>query len=95
MSQAQQAAINSRITRKLEGGRPHKVYDYMFIQMSMEQFIKEYAGRKILIMNSDAKREGLEGPAGPHGQRNFASMNAHHPGNQASVSPRGGLIYQG
>ena len=27
----QQAAINSRITRKLEGGRPHKVYDYMFI----------------------------------------------------------------
>lgn len=49
----QQAMINSRITRKLEGGRPHKVYDYMFIQMSMEQFIKEYAGRKILIMNTD------------------------------------------
>ena len=23
--------VNSRITRKLEGGRPHKVYDYMFI----------------------------------------------------------------
>jgi len=30
-AQAHQAAINSRITRKLEGGRPHKVYDYMFI----------------------------------------------------------------
>jgi len=56
--QVQQAAINSRITRKLEGGRPHKVYDYMFIQMSMEQFIKEYAGRKILIMNNDARKEG-------------------------------------
>lgn len=35
MSQAN-TNVNSRITRKLEGGRPHKVYDYMFIQMSNE-----------------------------------------------------------
>jgi hypothetical protein len=41
--------MNSRITRKLEGGRPHKVYDYMFIQMSNEQFKGEYAGRKIIV----------------------------------------------
>jgi hypothetical protein len=41
--------VNNRITRKLEGGRPHKVYDYMFIQMSNEQFKGEYAGRKIIV----------------------------------------------
>ena len=44
-----QTIVNSRITRKLEGGRPHKVYDYMFIQMSNEQFKGEYAGRKIIV----------------------------------------------
>jgi hypothetical protein len=43
----------NRITRKLEGGRPHKVYDYMFIQMSNEQFNKEYAGHKIQVIGSD------------------------------------------
>jgi len=69
------------------------VYDYMFIQMSMEQFIKEYAGRKILIMNTDPKKEGHDVLGGPHGNRNFASINAHNQGNP-SVSPRGGLIYQ-
>ena len=37
----------NRITRKLEGGRPHKVYDYMFIQMSNEQFKSEYEQKKI------------------------------------------------
>ena len=97
--QVQQAAINSRITRKLEGGRPHKVYDYMFIQMSMEQFIKEYAGRKILIMNNESKKDGPEANALQHGNKNFSSINPqynlnHHHLNQGSVSPRGGLIYQ-
>ena len=47
--QISQNNMNSRITRKLEGGRPHKVYDYMFIQMSNEQFKGEYAGRKIIV----------------------------------------------
>jgi len=100
MSQQQvhQTAINSRITRKLEGGRPHKVYDYMFIQMSMEQFIKEYAGRKILIMNNDPKKEGAEhNPHFQNGAKNFSSINQtymNHHQNQGSVSPRGGLIYQ-
>jgi hypothetical protein len=42
-----------RIARKLDGGRPHKVYDYMFIQMSNEQFAKEYAGSKIQVISSD------------------------------------------
>jgi|APSaa5957512535_1039671.scaffolds.fasta_scaffold18484_1 hypothetical protein len=49
--------MNSRITRKLEGGRPHKVYDYMFIQMSNEQFKGEYAGRKIIVQVQDRDRE--------------------------------------
>jgi hypothetical protein len=56
----------------------------------MEQFIKEYAGRKILIMNTDQKKDGHDVLGG---NRNFASINAHHQVNQASVSPRGGLIY--
>ena len=41
--------INNRITRKLEGGRPHKVFDYMFIQMSNELFIKEYLEKKVKV----------------------------------------------
>ena len=88
---AQQTVINSRFTRKLEGGRPHKVYDYMFIQMSMEQFVKEYAGRKILIINNDTKKDTPDAP-----NKNYQSANNHGYGgiNQGSVSPRAGLIYQ-
>jgi len=37
-ARSEEQAINNKITRKLEGGRPHKVFDYMFIQMSNEQF---------------------------------------------------------
>ena len=49
--------INCRITRKLEGGRPHKVYDYMFIQMSNEQFKSEYEQKKIFIYKSPKDEE--------------------------------------
>jgi hypothetical protein len=31
MNKENQESINKKITRKLEGGRPHKIYDYMFI----------------------------------------------------------------
>jgi len=41
--------VNVRITRKLDGGRPHKVYDYMFIQMSNEQFKSEYNDKKLQV----------------------------------------------
>ena len=65
----------------------------MFIQMSMEQFIKEYAGRKILIMNNESKKDGPEANAQPpYGNKNFSQINAQM--NQGSISPRGGLIYQ-
>ena len=47
-----QQNINCRITRKLEGGRPHKVYDYMFIQMSNEQFKSDYENKKIFVQKS-------------------------------------------
>lgn len=66
----------------------------MFIQMSMEQFIKEYAGRKILIINNENKKDAPELQQSQN--KNFMSIN--HPNihnfNQGSISPRGGLIYQ-
>ncbi len=53
MNKENQESINKKITRKLEGGRPHKIYDYMFIQMSNEQFTKEYLGKTIIVQNND------------------------------------------
>ena len=50
-------ALNCRITRKLEGGRPHKVYDYMFIQMSNEQFKNDYEQKKIFVTKPPGKEE--------------------------------------
>ena len=29
------------------------MYDYMFIQMSLEAFNKDFAGKKILVMTQD------------------------------------------
>ena len=54
--------INNRITRKLEGGRPHKVYDYMFVQMSNEQFQKEYAGKKVIIKEDKLPKASIASP---------------------------------
>lgn len=48
----------------------------MFIQMSMEQFIKEYAGRKILIMNNESKKDGPEANGQPPYGKNFSQINA-------------------
>lgn len=47
--------------------RPHKIYDYMFIQMSNEIFQKEYAGRKILVtslMNAEKEAILAQSPKG-------------------------------
>ena len=33
--------------------RPHKVFDYMFIQMSNEQFQREYQGQKIKLFSTE------------------------------------------
>lgn len=58
------AKVNSRIHRKLDGGRPHKIYDYMFIQMSNEQFMKEYFGSKIQVMYQDKPSSPVNFTAG-------------------------------
>ena len=47
------STINQKITRKLEGGRPHKVYDYMFVQMSHETFQKEYAQKRVAVVQTE------------------------------------------
>jgi len=53
----------------------------MFIQMSMEQFIKEYAGRKILIMNNDSKKDGPEPNQNYHNVgKTFSAINQGHMG---------------
>mmetsp|Transcript_29452 Transcript_29452/g.44619 ORF Transcript_29452/g.44619 Transcript_29452/m.44619 type:complete len:178 (+) Transcript_29452:2253-2786(+) len=59
---AKTSTINSRITRKLEGGRPHKVYDYMFVQMSNELFQKEYMGKKIQLIGQEQPKDQVQSP---------------------------------
>lgn len=65
-----QENINKKITRKLEGGRPHKIYDYMFIQMSNEQFIKEFQGKTIIVQNNEQTRVQSKSPSGLHSKIN-------------------------
>lgn len=45
-------SVNGRIHRKLDGSRTHKMFDYMFIQMSNEQFKNEYDNKKVVIQRT-------------------------------------------
>ena len=74
-------------------GRTHKAYDYMFIQMSNEQFVREYATKRLIVVSRDEDDEPharRQSPRGHDGQPTAVAKRGH--GKEAGALDLGGLV---